>query len=89
MYVHHIFLFFLWGVGSTTLVGNLRYLLAKEGFDVILVDFNLQSPFLSLNPDLRVFPESLPENSEGLLGFLRRGVNLSPILDIWIVLKFN
>jgi len=60
------------GVGRTMALANVAAYLARSGLNVLLVDFDLEAPGLSLMPEFR--PEAPPESEEGLVGFLRAGL---------------
>jgi MinD-like ATPase involved in chromosome partitioning or flagellar assembly len=60
------------GVGRTMALANVAAHLARSGLNVFLVDFDLEAPGLSLMPEFR--PQTPPESEEGLVGFLRAGL---------------
>ena len=60
------------GVGRTMALANVAAHLARQGKSVFLVDFDLEAPGLSLMPEFR--PETPLERQDGLVGYLRAGL---------------
>jgi len=62
------------GVGRTMAMANIAYNLAAEGLKVFLIDFDLEAPGLTLMPQFQPADEGGPKSTDGLLGFLRAGI---------------
>jgi MinD-like ATPase involved in chromosome partitioning or flagellar assembly len=65
------------GVGRTMALANVAAHLARSGQQVFLIDFDLEAPGLSLMPEFR--PQTPPESDEGLVGYLRAGLEDRPL----------
>jgi MinD-like ATPase involved in chromosome partitioning or flagellar assembly len=70
------------GVGRTMAAANVAYHLAREGYRVFLVDFDLEAPGLSLMPEFQPAPGQEPASPEGLIGYLRPGLADEPLPPI-------
>lgn len=67
------------GVGRTMAMTNVAYQLALARQDVVLIDFDLEAPGLTLMPEFQPVEGGAPAQSGGLAAFLAAGLKNEPV----------